>query len=185
MIARGNRSAHVIAERLRDIPQPPGFFAAHPKPPAQQRVECACRLPVRCGTNVAARRNMSSDRVAAPNDRSEMGRDTCIYWHRQLPPLSAEMMGEHVVEATSNRVHDSLAQRDELWERCYRELMDHVEARLQQEICRLGGDYAHVLSEAIDSRRDDRTGEAWLHGRFDYALYRRGAGQSRTPSLAD
>jgi hypothetical protein len=127
---------------------------------------------------------MSSDWVTAANDRSEVGSDTCIYWHRQLPPLSAEMMGEHTVEATSNRVHDSLAQRDELWESCYRELMDHVETRLKQEIHRLGGDYAHVLSESIDSRRDDRTGEAWLHGRFEYVLYRRGAGPAGAESLA-
>ena len=82
-------------------------------------------------------------------------------------------MGDHVLEATSNRVHDSLACRDELWESCYRTLMDNIEARLAQEICRLGGDYAHVTSESIDSRHNDATGEAWLHGRIDYALYRR------------
>ncbi len=31
---------------------------------------------------------------------------------------------------------------------------------------------AHILSESIDTRHDDRTGEAWLHGRFTYMLYR-------------
>ena len=97
----------------------------------------------------------------------------CIYWHRQLPPLDAEVMGDHVLEATSNRVRDSLACRDALWEGCYRNLMENIEARLRQEICRLGGDYAHVTSESIDSRHNDATGEAWLHGRIDYALYRR------------
>lgn len=83
------------------------------------------------------------------------------------------MMGEHVLEATSNRVRDSLACRDELWESCHRTLLDNVEARLKQEIRRLGGDCAHVLSESVDSRHDPATGEAWLHGRYDYALYRR------------
>ena len=82
-------------------------------------------------------------------------------------------MGEHVLEATSNRVHDSLACRDDLWESCYRDLMEKVEDRLRQEIRRLGGDYAHVTSESIDSQHNDATGEAWLHGRIDYALYRR------------
>jgi hypothetical protein len=51
-------------------------------------------------------------------------------------------------------------------------------ARLRQEIARLGGDYAHVLDEHIDSRHNDVTGEAWLQGRFSYTLYRR---QSRSP----
>ena len=97
----------------------------------------------------------------------------CIYWHRQLPPLNAEVMGEHVLEATSNRVRDSLACRDELWESCYRDLMEKVEDRLKQEVGRLGGDYARVTGESIDARHDYATGEAWLHGRIDYALYRR------------
>ena len=39
----------------------------------------------------------------------------CIYWHRELPPFDAEMMGKHVLEATSRRVQGSLAHRDELW----------------------------------------------------------------------
>ena len=95
------------------------------------------------------------------------------------------MIGEHVVEATSDRVRDSLAYRGELWESCYRTLMEHAAARLKQEIGRLGGDYAHVRGESIDSRHDDRTSEAWLHGRFDYALYRRAGQQSRAESLAD
>ena len=46
-------------------------------------------------------------------------------------------------------------------------------ARLEQEVARLGGLYAHVVEESIDSRRDDATGEAWLHGRFGYVLYGR------------
>jgi hypothetical protein len=33
-----------------------------------------------------------------------------IYWHGQLPPLEAEPMGEHVVEAVSKRVKRDLAQ---------------------------------------------------------------------------
>jgi hypothetical protein len=37
---------------------------------------------------------------------------------------------------------------------------------------RLGGYYAHVLDEHIDSQRDDAKGESWLHGRFSYVLCR-------------
>ena len=96
-----------------------------------------------------------------------------VYWHRELPPLQAEVMAEHVVEATSGRVAGTISHRDELWDRCYQELMANTEARLAQEIARLGGHYAHVNVESIDSRHDDAAGEAWLHGRFSYMLYRR------------
>lgn len=46
-----------------------------------------------------------------------------VYWHRELPPLSAEAMEEHVAEATSSRVEGTIAHRDELWDRCYEDLM--------------------------------------------------------------
>jgi hypothetical protein len=95
-----------------------------------------------------------------------------VYWHRELPPLDAELVAEHTVEATSSRVAGTISQRDELWDRCYRELMTNAEERLTQEVGRLGGDFAHVHDEAIDPRHDDAAGQAWLHGRFDYMLYR-------------
>ena len=47
-----------------------------------------------------------------------------------------------------------------------------VESRLDQEIARLGGRFAHVLDERIETKRDAVTDEAWLHGRFVYMLYR-------------
>ena len=96
----------------------------------------------------------------------------CVYWHRELPPFDAMVMGEHVLEATSGRMPGTLAHRDELWERAYQELMDNAQARIHQEIVRLGGHYAHVLDESIDIRHDNATGEAWLHGRFTYSLSR-------------
>ena len=99
--------------------------------------------------------------------------NTMIYWHRELPPFDAEAMGEQVVEATSGRVPGTLAHRDELWDRCYEDLMVQARARLEQEVARLGGNYAHVLNESVDSRHDDATGEAWLHGRFTCMVYRR------------
>jgi hypothetical protein len=102
-----------------------------------------------------------------PASRSDAPR---IYWHRELPPLDAEIVGEHVLEAASMPVQGSLAHRDELWDRCYHDLLDNTRERFNQEIRRLGGDYAHVLDESIHSRRDDVTGEAWLHGRFAYVL---------------
>jgi hypothetical protein len=99
-----------------------------------------------------------------------------IYWHRALPPLDADVVAEHTTEATSARVPDTLAQRGKLWDRSYDDLMAQAGIRLEQELARLEGDYAHVLEESIDTRHDGATGEAWLHGRFTYMLYRRHAG---------
>jgi hypothetical protein len=96
-----------------------------------------------------------------------------VYWHRELPPLDAEIVAEHTVEAASARVPGTIAHRDELWNGCYADLMARTNARLEQEVARLGGDYAHVFVEAIDTRRNDATGESWLRGRFSYVLYRR------------
>jgi hypothetical protein len=95
-----------------------------------------------------------------------------LYWHRQLPPSDAEYAGEHMVEANSARVPSTLAHRDELWDRCYKDLMARASDRLEQEVIALGGSYAHVLDESIDSRHDDVTGEQWLHGCFTFLLYR-------------
>ena len=103
---------------------------------------------------------------------STTGSTKAVFWHRDLPPLDAEVMSEHTLEAVSGRVPGTLSHRDEIWDRCYEELMARTEARLEQEIARLGGRYAHILHESIDSRHDDRVNEAWLHGRFTYVLYR-------------
>ena len=46
---------------------------------------------------------------------------------------------------------------------------------MEQEIARLGGNYAHVLTESVDSKRNDVTNEAWLHGSFTYVIYRQPA----------
>ena len=107
------------------------------------------------------------------NNADATTHDQIVYWHRELPPLDAELVAEHTVEATSGRVAGTLSHRDELWDRCYQELMSNVQARLAQEIKRLGGDYAHVHDESIGTRHDDAAGEAWLHGCFSYMLYRR------------
>ena len=98
--------------------------------------------------------------------------DQTVYWHRELPPIDADLLGEHTLEANSTRVEGTLAHRDELWDRCYQDLKAQTRARIDQEIVRLGGRYAHVLDESVSTRRDDSKGEAWLHGRFTYVLYR-------------
>jgi hypothetical protein len=95
-----------------------------------------------------------------------------IFWYRELPPIEAVLLGEHTLEATSMRVEGTLAHRDELWDRCYQDLKARTRTRLEQEIVRLDGRYAHVLDESVGTRRDDTKGEAWLHGRFKYVLYR-------------
>ena len=95
-----------------------------------------------------------------------------VYWHRELPPVDAVLLGEHTLEASSMHVEGTLAHRDELWDRCYQDLKTQTRVRLDQEIVRLGGRYAHVLDESVTTRRDDAKGEAWLQGRFKYVLYR-------------
>jgi hypothetical protein len=101
------------------------------------------------------------------------GERKVVYWHRELPPFDAEPMGEHTLEANSPRIPGSLGHRDEMWERCYAELMAQAGRRLEQEVLGLGGDFAHVFNESVASQRDDRTGESWLHGQFSYVLYRK------------
>ena len=108
-----------------------------------------------------------------PQTIDALAQSKVVYWHRELPPIDAELVAEHTVEATSGRVAGTIAHRDELWDRCYSELMSNAKDRLIQEVARLGGDYAHVHDEAIDSKHDDATGQAWLHGRFSYMLFRR------------
>jgi hypothetical protein len=115
-----------------------------------------------------------------------------VYWHREFPPLAAEAIGEHTIEATSRHVPGTIAHRDDLWRVCYDDLMTQTLLRLEQEVTRLGGHYAHVFDEEIDSRHDDAKGEAWLYGLFAYELYRRpSTGDNRpgderpAPSVAD
>jgi hypothetical protein len=95
-----------------------------------------------------------------------------VYWHRELPPLDAAPIGEHTLEATSIHVPGTVAHRDELWDQCYADLMANVSKRLEEEVSRLGGRYAHVLAESVDSKHNDVTNEAWLHGNFRYVVYR-------------
>ena len=96
-----------------------------------------------------------------------------VYWHRDLPPLDAEIVDEHVIEAASDRVAGLFGRDSDAWDACHASLMAHVRVRLEQEVARLGGDFAHVIDEHIDSRRDDVTTESWLQGRFTYVLCRR------------
>jgi hypothetical protein len=96
---------------------------------------------------------------------------TVVFWHRELPPRDAEPIGDHTIEATSARVPGTIRGRDALWDRCYRDLMDRVRERIEQEVVRLGGSCAHVLSETVEPRHDDVAGEAWMYGRFHYELY--------------
>ena len=97
-------------------------------------------------------------------------------WHRQLPPITAECVAEHTVEADSERVAGAFVHGDEAWSRCYSGLVTATAARLNQKIDRLGGDFAHVHDESIAPRHSPATGESWLHGRFTYRLYRRSPG---------
>ena len=106
------------------------------------------------------------------------GSTPVVYWHRELPPRDANPIGKHTIEATSDRVPGKFVRRDVAWDRGYRQLMERIDGRMEQEIDRLGGDYAHVLGETIEPRHDDSTGEAWMYGRFDYELYRRDARDS-------
>jgi len=94
-----------------------------------------------------------------------------VYWHRELPPLGADVLGEHTVEAASDAVTGIIAHRDDLWDLCYEQLMHNAKARIEQEVHRLGGRFAHVLHEHVVSKRDDATNRSWLSGRFTYVLF--------------
>jgi hypothetical protein len=80
------------------------------------------------------------------------GKEQVIFWHRDLPPRNAEMIGEHALEATSCRVPGTLAHRDELRDQCYNDLKKQTQVRLRQELAHLGGHRAHIPDESIDSR---------------------------------
>jgi hypothetical protein len=95
-----------------------------------------------------------------------------VFWHRELPPIDAEAVGEHTLEANSERVAGTIAHREELWDLCRSGLKRNTLKRLQQEVVRLGGRYAHILDETIETKRDVTTNEAWLHGTYVYMLYR-------------
>ena len=98
---------------------------------------------------------------------------TTVYWHRQLPPLDAEVVDEHTLEADSAHVQGQFTHRDDrLWDSCASDLMRNAWLRLDQEIHRLGGRCAHVVDEHIEPKFDEVHGEAWLHGRYTYMLYR-------------
>jgi hypothetical protein len=95
-----------------------------------------------------------------------------VYWHRELPPMQADPVGERTIEADSVRVPGTIDHRDELWDRCKTDLMARAAYRVEQEVARLGGRYAHVFDERIEPKHDFVSGEAWLHGRFNFTLYR-------------
>ncbi len=103
---------------------------------------------------------------------TDAGAPRRVFWHRDLPPVRAEIVNEQMVEAVSQRVPGALLQRDDRWHRCHDSLMREANARIEQELTRLDGHYAHVIDESIDSRHDDAAGEAWLHGRFTFVMYR-------------
>ena len=96
-----------------------------------------------------------------------------MYWHRELPPLDGEAVHDDVIEADSDRVPGTIEREGEVWQRCSALLMESTRLRLEQEVARLGGDYAHISDEHIESHDDDAKDESWLHGRFGYVLYRR------------
>jgi hypothetical protein len=104
--------------------------------------------------------------------RSSTAPDKFVYWHRDLPPLTAEVIGDDTLEATSGRISANPSHGDGVWERCYADLIARAQVRLEQEGGRRGGDCVHVKDEFIEPRRDEATGETWLYGRFRYVIYR-------------
>ena len=59
-----------------------------------------------------------------------------VYWHRELPPLTAEVIGEHTLEADSRRVPLAFSRGDEEWGRCYGDLMARARAASTRGTCR-------------------------------------------------
>ncbi|MBA3538980.1 MAG: hypothetical protein H0T79_05070 [Deltaproteobacteria bacterium] len=102
---------------------------------------------------------------------SQTGLPQLVYWHRDLPPLSEQLEGEHEVTAISDRVQFSYANQNTLWKQCHEQLMAHGEDRIRQEVQRLGGSCARVLTEEVTSQRNDATQEFWLAGRFRFVMF--------------
>ena len=98
--------------------------------------------------------------------------DKIVYWHRELPPLSAELMAEHTLEATSSRVPGTISHRNELWDRCYLELMANTQIRLAQESLASG---ATTPTSAMNPSTSAMTTRLAKRGYTDasYMLYRR------------
>ena len=103
---------------------------------------------------------------ASPGTEARIG-----VWLRDLPPASAEVIAEHTVERIGSRATGTRADRDELSDRCYQELMANAETRLIQDVARLVGQYARVCDEAIGPGHHEGAGAAWPHGRFYHRLY--------------
>ena len=79
------------------------------------------------------------------------------------------------MEATNRHVPGTLSRQNDQWTPCYHDLMRSTETRIGQEVARLGGDCAHVISEHVEEKHNDATHEAWLHGAFNYMLFKRTA----------
>jgi len=95
-----------------------------------------------------------------------------VYWRRELPPLHDQIEAEHEIESDSPAVHyDSGPARQLLWGACYPKLLDSAEARMAQEVTRLGGSCVHVVDEVITAKVDDANAMFSLHGRFRYVMY--------------
>ena len=105
-----------------------------------------------------------------------------IYWHRELPPQSADPAGEHWVEARSEPIPYLYSRKNELWGQCIDSLSAHARERLLDELDRLGGDYAHVMDEAVTVKIDHEKSLYWLEGRYDYMLYRDPPVDQRAPA---
>lgn len=111
-----------------------------------------------------------------------------VYWHRELPPIAEEPVGEHEVVAKSRAIPYRFADRDALWHEVYPSLMEEATARITAEVARLGGSSAHVIDEDVRSAIDHQTNEYRLTGTFTFVLYSSGSvdaaprGGGSTPS---
>ena len=86
--------------------------------------------------------------------------------------MSEQLEGEHTVQATSDWVGYSFAERDKLWAACHANLLSNTGERIAQEVERLGGSCAHVLEEDIAPKIDNSLDRYRLEGTFTYVLYR-------------
>jgi len=112
--------------------------------------------------------------TATSADHPDMtDRQTRIYWHRDLPPLDADAVAEHTVDAVSDKADYHFDRRDELWHDCAPSLRAHLVERLEAELDRLGGAYAHVLEEDVTPHVDHANAQYWLIGKARYTIYKR------------
>jgi hypothetical protein len=95
-----------------------------------------------------------------------------VYFHRAWPPVDARPVGEGFVEARTTPVRSSHDERTAHWAAAQTELDALSRSRIEQELDRLGADFAHVFEEHVEDHVDPGADTFQLRGRYRFVTYR-------------